>query len=149
MHSLDHVSPNHFRLRLDPGEEAKISAVYVPLGEGVREIGFEFMGYLDREGKIISLEEAPTIDQESIRLKVNSDTILGLSPSQISMAKKILTGAGAITLAVSIAINFFNLQIDESFLTTTIPLLTLLQAPVIFFLFYMSNKADRVLFGLE
>ncbi len=149
LHSLDHVSPNHFRLRLDPGEEAKISAVYVPLGEGVREIGFEFMGYLDREGKTISLEEAPTIDQESIRLKVNSDTILGLSPSQISMAKKILTGAGAITLAVSIAINFFNLQIDESFLTTTIPLLTLLQAPVIFFLFYMSNKADRVLFGLE
>ncbi len=149
LHSLDHVSPNHFRLRLDPGKEAKISAVYVPLGDGVREIGFEFMGYLDREGRIISLEEAPTIDQESIRLKVNSDTILGLSPSQISMAKKILTGAGAITLAVSIAVNFFNLRIDEPFLTTTIPLLTLLQAPVIFFLFYMSNKADRVLFGLE
>ena len=149
LNSLDHVFPIQFNLKLKPGEETTFSFAFVPIGIGTREISFELVEYLQKDGSIVPLEKAKTFDQESVILKVSKGSILGLTPSEISFLKKFLTATSIFTISVIFVFNYFNIHLNTEVLSTFIPLLFLLQAPVILFSFYMSNKTEKALQSME
>ncbi len=149
LHTIDHISPKEYVLDITPGSTTTVLLDYTPLDEGKREITFEIVPFRDKEGNIMPAENTETFDQESLKFKVDADSVLGLSPTQISLIKKVIAGAGAISVAFSAVANVLNLQIDPQTLNTSIPLILILQSPVFWFYLYFQNKSTKRLESVE
>jgi len=143
-HSFDHVIPRKMTLP-GPFNKKMIEINYVPLAVGKRELAVEFVEYFDDKGRVIDIEEAETIDQETVFLNVHSGSILGISPKQINLLKKILTLAGVIALSIAFIAKIFNYSLDPDSLSTSLSLMLLLQTPVLYLYLYLSNKVEKII----
>jgi len=149
LHTIDHISPTEYLLDIEPDEQETVALDFTPLDEGKREITFEIVPYRDSNGKIIAAEATETFDQESIRLKAAADSVFGLSPTQISILKKIVAGVGAISIAFSAVADILSLSIDPRTVDTSIPLILIFQSPVFWFYLYFQNKSVKRLESIE
>lgn len=143
IHGIDHFYPEKLELDLKPGENTYITLDYTPLDDGKRSISIEIVEFKDKNGTIIPPEEAKTLDQETVDFKVTTATTLGLSPKQISLLKKVIAGVGAASVALGTLADIFQIKLDPQTLNATIPLIVLLQSPVIWLLLYFQNKSAK------
>lgn len=143
LHSIDNISPRSIILDSEPGEIKPVHFTYTPLEEGNREVGLEFVQYRNFEGKIIPTESAETFDQETLRLKVSDTRLFGLAPEQLNILKNAVAGISSVIIALSFIARYFNYKIDPSTLQATLPLIILLQSPVIYMVLFFQNKLSR------
>ncbi len=145
IHSLDHVVPRMILLDIPPNAEASFEFDYVPLEAGVRKISFEIVPFRDAEGQLIPGEETETFDQETVSVKSASQLALGLTPTQIQILKRIITGASVVAVAVAFLARIFGIDLNPETLRSTIPLVIILQSPVIYLYLYLRNRRAKSL----
>lgn len=145
IHSLDHVVPRMILLDIPPKAEASFEFNYVPLDAGVRKISFEIVPFKDAEGNLIPGEEAETFDQETVSVRSASQLALGLTPTQIQILKRLITGASVVAVAVTFLARIFGIALDPVTLRSTVPLVIILQSPVIYLYLYLRNRRAKSL----
>jgi hypothetical protein len=146
LHSIDNVAPRFIELEdLEPLQERNIELEFTPLANGNREVALEFVEYADKNGERIIPSKANTFNLEVIKVKVAKIATLGLSQSQISLLRKVVAGVGAVSIALSFLSNVLRFEIDQQTLEITIPLIIVLQSPVIWLLLNLQNRFERKL----
>lgn len=139
-HTLDHMTPlDAVFPNVKTNEIVEHEFDFTPLADGARKIAVEFVQYRSH-GDILPPEEAETYDQESLLFHASSTIILGLSPTQISIIRKLIAGVGALSLSVSLIARIFGIVLDATIIDSTIPIVVLLQAPAIWLFLYFQNK---------
>ncbi|MDH5404791.1 MAG: hypothetical protein OEY49_19970, partial [Candidatus Heimdallarchaeota archaeon] len=144
LHSIDNVTPKSIVIPdFEPETTKQITFDYIALSKGNREIGLEFVQYSDESGNRVPAQKSKTFDQETIKLKVSGETVFGLSESQVNLIGRLITGIGAITIAISFLANAFAVTLDPNVLQTTIPIIILLQSPVVWLVLFFNNKLSK------
>ncbi len=145
IHSLDHVVPRVILLDIPPKSETAFEFNYVPLDSGTRKISFEIVPFRDENGNVIPGEVAETYDQETVTVHSASQLAFGLTPTQIEILKRLITGAGIIAVAITFLARIFGIILDPVTLRSTIPLVIILQSPVIYLYLYLRNRRAKSL----
>ncbi len=145
IHTLDHVVPRMILLDIPPNSESNFEFTFVPLESGTRKISFEIVPLRDKEGNIIPGEKTETYDQETVTVKSASQLAFGLTPTQIEIIKRFVTGASIVAVVIAFLARIFGIVLSPATLQATIPLVIVLQSPVIYLYLYLTNKREKAL----
>ncbi len=141
--SSDFISPEVVELKLGKGQEATFKIAVTPLEAGVQNMLFAVYPLFNKDGKYIDFHETEVIHFQTVRYNVLETTVLGMTNDQFEFLKN-LAGLGTILVGAILTMNQF-VGIDDLILKfrDSLPVIIVLQIPLIYLYFYFSNKYSR------
>ncbi len=141
--SSDFISPEIVELKLNKGQEAIFKIAVTPLEAGVQNMLFAIYPLFTRDGKYIDFQETEVIHFQTVRYSVLDTTVLGMTNDQFEFLKNV-GGLGTILVGAILTMNRF-VGIDDLILKfrSSLPVIIVLQLPLIYLYFYFSNKYSK------
>ena len=68
-----------------------------------------------------------------------------MTPTQIEIIKRFVTGASIVAVVIAFLARIFGIVLSPATLQATIPLVIVLQSPVIYLYLYLTNKREKAL----
>lgn len=140
--SVDYVNPTSLDLVIPPNKSSDEDIIFIPLGAGKREFSISYARLYDKNGHLIPSEIADDLGQQKFQFFAQ-EAALGLSSRQKSILSSIVKISAFLSASGLIYLSILQLS-GASFLifilTKVVPLLTILQVPVLMLMFYLDRK---------
>lgn len=141
--SYDYINPSSLELLLEPGERAEKEVIIVPSGSGRREFSISIAKLYDENNRLIPEDEADDIALQKFVLDVEEAVAGGLSSRERGILSGLIKFAAFFSASGLVYLSILKVSGMESLmfvLTQVVPLITLLQVPVLMLMFYLDKK---------
>ncbi|MGQ4891589.1 MAG: hypothetical protein ACP6IP_03770 [Candidatus Njordarchaeia archaeon] len=141
--SYDYINPSSLELLLEPGERTEKEVIMVPSGSGRREFSVSIAKLYDENNKLIPEDEADDLALQKFALNVEEPVAGGLSSRERSILSGLIKFAAFFSASGLVYLSILKVSGMESLmfvLTQVVPLITLLQVPVLMLMFYLDKK---------
>ena len=141
--SSNYISPEIIELKATKGQQATFKISITPLEAGVQNMLFAIYPLYTKSNKFIEFQAAEMIQYQMVSYSVLETTVLGMTNDQFEFLKNV-GGLGSILVGAILTVNQF-VGIDNLILRfrNSLPIIILLQLPLIYFYFFFTNKFSK------
>ncbi len=141
--SYDYINPSTLSLLLEPGEKTETEVIMVPSGGGKREFSISIAPLYNEEDKLIPDHEADDVALQKFFVEVEEPVVGGLSSRERSIISGLIKFAAFFSASGLVYLSILRISGLESLifvLTQVLPVVVILQVPVLMLMFYLEGK---------
>ena len=141
--SYDYINPSSMDLLLEPGETTVRDIIIVPSGSGKREFSVTIAPLYDENNRYIPEHEADDVALQKFSIDVEEAVAGGLSSRERSIISGLIKFAAFFSASGLVYLSILKFSGMESLvfvLTQVVPIVTILQVPVLMLIFYLDKK---------